>query len=125
MTKTDALNTRQKAERIVPMAWIYLSIAGIFEIVWAVSMKYSQGFQKGSPTAIMVFGMLMSMIFLTYAVKSLPIGSAYAVWTGIGAAGTALLGILLFQESGNPLRLFFIMVIIIGILGLRMTASNG
>jgi quaternary ammonium compound-resistance protein SugE len=101
------------------MSWIYLFIAGLFEIGWAVGLKYTEGFTKLWPSVITVAGMILSFYFLSTAVKSIPIGTAYAIWTGIGAVGTAILGIILFGESKEIIRIFFIMLIVIGIVGLK------
>jgi quaternary ammonium compound-resistance protein SugE len=101
------------------MAWIYLFIAGLFEIGWAVGLKYTEGFTKLWPSILTIIGMVLSFYFLSNAVKTIPIGTAYAIWTGIGAVGTAILGIILFGESKEFIRLFFIFLIIIGIVGLK------
>ena len=105
------------------MAWIYLFIAGIFEVIWAIGLKYSHGFSKLVPTLITIGGMLMSFYLLSLATKSLPIGTAYAVWTGIGALGTVILGIFLFHEPINLSRMAFLCFIFVGILGLKLTSS--
>ena len=102
------------------MSWIYLFIAGLFEIGWAIGLKYTEGFTKPWPSVITIIGMILSFYFLSTALKSIPIGTAYAVWTGIGAVGTAILGIILFGESKELVRLFFILLIIIGIIGLKI-----
>jgi quaternary ammonium compound-resistance protein SugE len=102
------------------MAWIYLFIAGLFEIGWAVGLKYTSGFTKLWPSVITIAGMIFSFYFLSNAVKSIPIGTAYAIWTGIGAVGTALLGMVLFNESKEFVRIFFIFLIVIGIIGLKI-----
>jgi len=102
------------------MAWIFLFIAGLFEIGWAVGLKYTEGFTKLWPSVITIIGMILSFYFLSTAVKSIPIGTAYAIWTGIGAVGTAILGIFLFGESKEVIRLLFILLIIIGIVGLKI-----
>jgi quaternary ammonium compound-resistance protein SugE len=101
------------------MAWIYLFIAGLFEIGWAVGLKYTEGFTKLWPSVITIVTMILSFYFLSSAVKTIPIGTAYAIWTGIGAVGTAILGIFLFGESKEFIRLFFILLIVIGIVGLK------
>ncbi|MGM7700353.1 quaternary ammonium compound efflux SMR transporter SugE [Pseudalkalibacillus sp. Hm43] len=104
------------------MAWIYLVIAGIFEVVWAVGLKYTQGFTKLYPSLITGIGMIISFYFLSMAIKELPMGTAYAIWTGIGALGTVLLGIILFQEPYNIMRLLFLSMIFFGIIGLKVTS---
>lgn len=103
------------------MAWIYILIASVFEISWAVGLKYSQGFTKLAPTIFTVITMILSYVFLAMGSKTLPIGTAYAVWTGIGAVGTAIYGIMFFDESKDLLRIFFIFLIVVGIIGLRLT----
>ncbi|HEY3197351.1 MAG TPA: quaternary ammonium compound efflux SMR transporter SugE [Nitrospirales bacterium] len=103
------------------MAWLYLVIAGLFEIVWAIGLKYTDGFTRLWPSVWTLAGMVASIGFLAQALKTIPLGTAYAVWTGIGAVGTAALGIVLFGESKDPLRLTFILVIVGGIIGLRFS----
>ncbi|NUN10474.1 MAG: quaternary ammonium compound efflux SMR transporter SugE [Ignavibacteriaceae bacterium] len=102
--------------------WLILLLAGLFEIAWAIGLKYSQGFSKPLPSVLTVISMVISMGLLAYCLKFLPVGTAYAVWTGVGAAGTAILGIYLFSEPANLPRLMFIGLIIIGIIGLKFTA---
>lgn len=102
------------------MSWIYLFIAGLFEIGWAVGLKYTEGFTKLWPSVITIIGMILSFYFLSTAVKTIPIGTAYAIWTGIGAVGTAILGIFLFNESKEIIRIFLIFLIVIGIVGLKI-----
>jgi quaternary ammonium compound-resistance protein SugE len=106
------------------MAWLFVFIAGLFEIVWAIAMKYSDGFSKLWPSAITIVGMLISFFLLSYALKTLPVGTTYAAWTGIGAAGTAVMGMILFGESREAVRLFCIGLIIAGILGLQLVDSH-
>jgi quaternary ammonium compound-resistance protein SugE len=101
------------------MAWIILFIAGLFEVAWAIGLKYSNGFTKFWPSVFTIVTMITSMGLLSFSVKDLPVGTAYAVWTGIGAVGTAILGIILFNESKEFLRIFFIVLIIAGIAGLK------
>jgi quaternary ammonium compound-resistance protein SugE len=102
------------------MAWLYVFIAGVFETVWAIGMKYSDGFSRLWPSVLTIAAMLISFGLLSYAMKTLPVGTTYAVWTGIGAAGTALMGMLLFGESREAARILCIGLIIAGILGLRL-----
>jgi quaternary ammonium compound-resistance protein SugE len=106
------------------MAWIYLCVAGLFEVVWAIAMKYSEGFTKPLSSGITLVAMFISVFFLSQALKILPVGTGYAVWTGIGAVGTALMGILLFGESREIARVLFIFLIITGIAGLKLTSSQ-
>lgn len=101
------------------MAWLLLIIAGLFEIGWAVGLKYTQGFTKPVPSLLTALSMIISLVLLGLALKSLPVGTAYAVWTGIGAVGTALLGMWLMGDPANAARLACIAVIIGGILGLK------
>jgi quaternary ammonium compound-resistance protein SugE len=102
------------------MYWLVLFIAGLFEIAWAVGLKYSDGFSKLWPSIFTIASMIISMGLLAYAVKHLPVGTAYAVWTGIGAVGTAILGMFLFNESKEFIRIFFIFLIVVGIVGLKL-----
>jgi quaternary ammonium compound-resistance protein SugE len=104
------------------MAWIELFVAGVFEIAWAVGLKYTQGFTRPWPSALTAAAMIASFVFLSRAVRTLPIGTAYAVWTGIGAVGTAILGMVLFGESHSALRLACIALVVSGIAGLRFAA---
>ncbi|MBC9786665.1 quaternary ammonium compound efflux SMR transporter SugE [Heliobacterium chlorum] len=106
------------------MAWTYLVIAGIFEVVWAIGLKYSQGFTRLYPSLITAAGMAVSFYFLALASKTLPIGTAYAVWTGIGAVGAVILGIVLFQEPRDFPRMVFLAMILIGIIGLKFTSAS-
>ncbi len=110
-------------EKYNNMHWLILFVAGLFEVAWAIGLKYSEGFSKLWPSLFTVVCMIISMGLLAYSVKHLPVGTAYAVWTGIGAVGTAILGIILFGESKELLRIFFIFLIIIGIVGLKFVSS--
>jgi quaternary ammonium compound-resistance protein SugE len=103
--------------------WVALVIAGLLEIVWAVGLKYTEGFTRLVPSAITIGAMAASMWLLASAVKSIPIGTGYAVWTGIGAAGTAFLGMLLLGESRSAVRLLCIVLIVVGIIGLKLTSD--
>lgn len=105
------------------MAWVYLVIAGIFEVIWAMGLKYSHGFTKFYPSLITLVGMVISFYLLSLATKTLPIGTAYAAWTGIGALGTVLLGIILFNEPLNILRILFLCLLLAGIIGLKLTSA--
>ena len=104
------------------MAWGYLFLAGLMEVGWAIGLKYTQGFSRLWPSVWTVLAMALSLFFLGQSLKSLPVGTAYAVWTGIGAAGVAVLGIILFGDSKSVLRLMSIGLIIAGIAGLRLSA---
>ncbi|MGD9951999.1 MAG: quaternary ammonium compound efflux SMR transporter SugE [Burkholderiales bacterium] len=102
------------------MAWLLLAVAGLFEIGWAIGLKYTDGFTRLWPSVWTGLAMVASVVLLALAVRTLPIGTAYAVWTGIGAAGTALLGIYLFGEPATALRLACIALIVAGIVGLKL-----
>lgn len=104
------------------MAWTYLFFAGLFEIGWAIGLKYTHGFTRLGPTALTVASMVVSLGLLGLALKSLPVGTAYAVWTGIGTVGTAVLGIVLLGEPASALRLACIALIVAGIVGLKLVA---
>ena len=104
------------------MPWLVLIIAGLFEIGWAVGLKYTEGFTRLWPSLGTAASMVLSVVLLGLALRSLPLGTGYAVWTGIGTVGTALLGIALFHEPADPLRLACIGLIIVGIAGLKLAA---
>jgi quaternary ammonium compound-resistance protein SugE len=104
------------------VAWVFLSVAGLFEIGWAIGLKYTQGFTRLAPSVLTLASMALSMLLLGLALKTLPVGTAYAVWTGIGTVGTAILGIYLFGEPATALRLICIGLIVAGILGLKLVA---
>lgn len=101
--------------------WLMLAFAGVLEIVWAVGLKYADGFTKPVASTITIAAMAASIWLLAQAARTLPIGTAYAVWTGIGAAGAALLGIMLFAESANPVRVLCMGLIVAGIVGLKLS----
>lgn len=105
------------------MAWLALSVAGLLEVVWAIGLKYSDGLTRPAPTAITVAAIGGSMWLLAVAVRTIPIGTAYAVWVGIGAAGTAVLGAVLFREPLGLARGFFLALLLVAILGLKLTHS--
>lgn len=102
------------------MSWLILCLAGVLEIGWAVGLKYSEGFTRFWPSAATIISLLVSFALLGIAMRSLPVGTAYAVWVGIGAVGTALMGMLLFGESAEPLRLVSLGLICAGIVGLKL-----
>ncbi|WP_042695623.1 quaternary ammonium compound efflux SMR transporter SugE [Azospirillum sp. B506] len=102
------------------MAWVTLFFAGLLEIGWAIGLKYTEGFTRPVPSLLTAAAMLVSILLLGAALKSLPLGTAYAVWTGIGTVGTALLGILLFGEPADALRLLCIAAIVGGVVGLKL-----
>lgn len=105
------------------MPWIVLGVAGLFEIVWAIGLKYTDGFSKLWPSVGTITAMVISVSLLAAAMKSLPVGTAYAVWTGIGAIGTVIMGILLLDEVASTPRLVCIGLILTGIIGLKLSAS--
>ncbi|MCE4223517.1 quaternary ammonium compound efflux SMR transporter SugE [Methylobacterium sp. C25] len=102
------------------MAWAILFVAGLFEVGWAVGLKYADGFTRLWPSVWTLASMVVSVVLLAYAVKSLPIGTGYAVWTGIGTVGTAILGIVLFAEPVTAMRVGCIALVVAGILGLKL-----
>ncbi|HCS23795.1 MAG TPA: quaternary ammonium compound efflux SMR transporter SugE [Alphaproteobacteria bacterium] len=104
------------------MAWIYLFFAGLFEIAWAIGLKYSESFTRPVPSIITVICLAISMVLLGLAVRTLPIGTAYAIWTGIGAAGAVAAGIFLFHEPATAARIFFASLIVVGIVGLKLSS---
>ncbi len=104
------------------MSWVYLFIAGIFEIVWAIALKYSNGFKNLIPSIITIVGMIISFGFLSISLKNLSVGTAYAIWTGIGAIGTVIMGAILFKDIISPIKILFLVMIIGGIIGLKFTS---
>lgn len=106
------------------MAWVILFLAGLLEVVWALLLKQSEGFTRPTYTVGFVLALAASMLLLSYALRTLPVGTAYAVWTGIGAAGTALVGILWLGESRELTKLISLVLLLSGIIGLRLTSSN-
>lgn len=104
------------------MAWIVLLVAGLLEVGWAIGLKYTEGFTRFWPSVGTAISMVLSVVLLGWAMRSLPVGTAYAVWTGIGAVGTVILGIALFQEPANAARLICVGLIVAGILGLKLTS---
>jgi len=103
------------------MAWLVLVVAGLFEVGWAIGLKYTEGFTRLWPSALTVAAMVLSVVLLGWAMRTLPVGTAYAVWTGIGVVGTVILGIVLFQEPATVARLACVGLILAGIVGLKVT----
>lgn len=102
------------------MHWLFLFIAGLFEISWAVGLKFSHGFSQITPSILTIAGMVASFYFLALALKNLPLGTAYAIWTGIGTIGTVIFGIVLFKEPVTAIRILCILLIVSGITGLKL-----
>ena len=106
------------------MAWVMLIVAGLLEVCWAIGLKYTEGFTRPLPTVLTVLAIIASMVLLSLAARSLPIGTAYAVWVGIGALGAAVLGMVLFKEPVTVPRLFFLAMLLTSIIGLKLTAGS-
>lgn len=106
------------------MAWLFVVIAGFLEIAWALGLKSTEGFTRFWPSVLTILGMIASFVFLARGLKEIPVGTGYAVWTGIGAAGTAIAGIAFFGESASPARCACIALILIGIIGLKVATSG-
>lgn len=106
------------------MTWFFLILAGLFEVEWAFGLKHSQGLTKLVPSIFTIAGMIASFYFLSLALKDLPLGTAYAIWTGIGTVGTVIIGIILFKEPFDVIRLICISLIIVGIVGLKVTSPH-
>ena len=106
------------------MAWIHLIVAGLLEIFWAICLKYTDGFSKLWPSVLTIAGMIASFYFLAQALKTIPVGTGYAIWTGIGAAGTAILGIAVLGDSAAPVRILCIGLILVGVVGLRLVSDG-
>ena len=106
------------------MAWIYLTIAGLMEVFWSTCMKFSEGFTVLKFTILTILGMIVSFLFLPQATKVLPLGTAYAIWTGIGALGAVIVGTVLFKEPLSVLRILFMMLLLTGIIGLKATSGH-
>jgi len=106
------------------MAWIMLGIAGLLEVGWSIGLKYSHGFTRLVPSVLTGLGIAGSMLLLSMAARTLPIGTAYGVWVGIGAVGSAILGIVLLGEAVTPARVFFLVLMVVAIVGLKLTGSH-
>ena len=103
------------------MAWVIVFFAGILEAAWAVGLKYTDGFTRPLPSILTISGIIVSLLLLSIAARTLPIGTAYGVWVGIGAAGAATLGIFLLKEPATPARIFFLALLVVAIVGLKFT----
>ncbi len=106
------------------MSWLWLFLAGVLEIVWALGLKFTEGFTRPAPTAITLAAMAASFYLLSLALRTLPLGTAYAVWVGIGAVGTAIAGIILFDEPMSTLKLVSLLLVVAGIAGLKLASSG-
>lgn len=106
------------------MAWIYLFLAGVLEVVWSTALKLSYGFTVFKFSALTIIGMIFSFLFLAQATKVLPMGTSYAIWTGIGALGAVIVGIVLFKEPFTFARMFFVFLLLTGIIGLKVTSGQ-
>ncbi|MFE4816270.1 MULTISPECIES: quaternary ammonium compound efflux SMR transporter SugE [Streptomyces] len=106
------------------MAWILLLVAGLLEVGWSIGMKYTDGFTRLVPSVLTGAGIVASMVLLSYAAKSLPIGTAYGVWVGIGAAGAAVLGMLVLGEPATAARIFFVCLLLVAVVGLKVTSGH-
>ena len=106
------------------MAWIFLLIAGALEVFWSTCLKFSQGLTVPKFSVLTVVGMTLSFVFLSQATKVLPLGTSYAIWTGIGALGAVIVGVALFHESVSPARMVFVVLLLVGIIGLKATAGK-
>ncbi|MBR7801749.1 quaternary ammonium compound efflux SMR transporter SugE [Undibacterium fentianense] len=106
------------------MNWFILITAGLFEIVWAIGLKYSDGLSKFWPSVVTLAAMLVSVVLLGWAMKTLPVGTAYAVWVGVGAIGTAIFGIVLFNEAASLARILSLLLILLGIIGLKLSGAE-
>lgn len=109
---------------VLPLPWLYLIIAGLLEVCWAIGLKYSAGFTKPVASIFTLVTLALSMVLLSKAAQTLPIGTAYAVWVGIGALGAAILGIFLFHEAVTPLRIIFLVMLLSAIIGLKATSGS-
>lgn len=106
------------------MEWVYLVIAGLLEVFWSTCLKFSEGFTVMKFTVLTIIGMVFSFLFLSQATKQLPLGTSYAIWTGIGALGAVIVGIVLFKESVTAPRMLFVALLLIGIIGLKATSGH-
>lgn len=116
------MQRRRPVRKGIVMAWLILVVAGLIETGWAIGLKYTEGFTRFWPSVFTIIGIVTSMVMLSISVRTLPIGTAYAIWVGIGAAGTVVCGIFLFGEPASLVRLGFLSLLLIAIIGLKMTA---
>jgi len=107
------------------MAWVYLIVAGLLEVGWAIGLKYTEGFTRPIPSILTGAAIVASMFLLSLSARTLPIGTAYAMWVGIGAVGAAVLGIFLLGEPRNPGRIFFLALLVISLIGMKLTTKTG
>jgi quaternary ammonium compound-resistance protein SugE len=105
------------------MSWLILIVAGLFEVGWAVGLKYTEGFTRPLPSVLTIAAMIISLGLLGIALKTLPVGSAYGIWVGVGAVGTAIVGILLFDETVSALKFVSLLLLVAGIVGLKLTSG--
>lgn len=106
------------------VSWVALVVAGLFEVIWAIFLKNSKGFSEVTPTLLFVVTLIISMFLLAHSMRTLPMGIAYPVWTGIGAVGTVIIGILFFKEGVNLQKIIFLSLILIGIIGLKLSSKH-
>ena len=106
------------------MAWLFLLVAGALEVFWSTCLKFSQGLTVPKSTVCTIVGMVLSFVFLSQATKVLPLGTSYAIWTGIGALGAVVVGVVIFHESLSPARLLFVALLLVGIIGLKATSGH-
>ncbi|MGY3201964.1 quaternary ammonium compound efflux SMR transporter SugE [Streptomyces sp. TE5632] len=106
------------------MAWVLLVVAGLLEVGWAIGIKYTEGFTRLVPSVLTGAGIVLSMVLLSYAAKTLPIGTAYGVWVGIGAAGAAVLGMVVLGEPVTAARIFFVSLLVVAVVGLKVTSGH-
>lgn len=121
---SQAFSVKIREGDVVKMQWIFLLIAGLFEVVWAVGLKMSENFSKFVPGAVTIVGLIASMYFLSLSLKELPIGTAYAIWTGIGTAGTLIFSIVWFREAITLPQVLCVMMIIGGVVGLKVLSPS-
>jgi len=117
-------SVKEKRKEMIYMQWLILLVAGLFETFWAICLKYSQGFTKLVPSVFTIIGMIVSFYLLSLSLKQLPLGTAYAIWTGIGTVGTLIFGIIVFHESISIPQILCVCLIVIGIIGLKILSPQ-